>query len=275
MGNAEFSDRLYSEGSMKVLEQTPQRLKLQHFPWSSWGAGSLAVLFSMGSVVYLLGFRAASASLRCQRPIAVPIVSCELTEFTVLGIARSHKLYDLQSATLIRRYVQRRRSTTTEYHVELQTGLKQVALLKDSDINHSALQADVDRINQFISDSTQTSLLVRQSGRLKALLFGLFSLLVFGFGLSFLSVPATTCTFYRRLNKVVLEAQHWYGQGRSSEHPLSMIATVEIEEKRVKNGKAYRTVLVLTSNQRIPLTHESISEKNARETSDYIQKFLH
>ncbi|PSB13710.1 hypothetical protein C7B76_18835 [filamentous cyanobacterium CCP2] len=260
---------------MKVLEQTPHRLKLRHFPWSSWGAGGLAILLSVGSLVYLFGFKAASASLRCQRPFASPIVSCELIHFTMLGIARSHKLYDLQEANVIQTTSRRRSGASSrKYHVELRTGLRQIAFLSDPDLRESEAQTDADQINQFVNDTGQTSLLIRQTGRIHVLIFGFFSLLGFGFGIPFSSTPMTICTFYKRLEKVVLEIQHWYGKGKAIEYPLHAISTVEVEEKRVKNGKVYRTVLILNTSQRIPLTHDFICEKDARNASYYIQKFL-
>jgi hypothetical protein len=257
---------------MKVLELSSHRLKLQHFPWSSWLGGGMAVLFGVASFIYVLGFRAASASLRCQRPIAIPIVSCELSHFTLLGIARSRKLYDLQEASVLQTY---RSRGGPRYAVELRTGLSRAVLLKEPNARQYAIEQDVDRINQFIYNTGETSLILRQDGRLSAVFMGIFALISGGMGVWLLSTPITTCAFYKRLNKVILETQRWYGTTEAIEYSLHKISTVEIEEKRTKNGKIYRTILVINYAERIPLTHDFTCEKNARETCYTIQKFLH
>lgn len=256
---------------MKVLEQTSNRLKLQHVPLMRWISGGLCIALSLGGLVYLIGFKPVSASLDC-RYISNVQASCELRQFTWVGGMQVRKIYDLQGATVIRRSSGKRGST---YHVGISNGVNTIAFLKDSDGGSSQQEAIVAQINQFTSTPNQSPLQLQQSGRTKASLFGLFSLIGIGFGGFMTLSPATTCTFYKRLNQVVLENKSWYGSRCSVEYPLNQVSKVEIEERQVKHGrKVYRAVLVLASAERIPLNRDYTTEKDVRQVTYHIQKFL-
>lgn len=256
---------------MKVLEQTSNRLKLQHVPLMRWVGGGLGVALSLGGFVYLIGFKPVSASLNC-RYISNVQASCELRQFTWVGGMQIRKIYDLQGATVIRRSSGKRGSS---YHVGISNGVNTIAFLTDSDGGSSQQETIAAQINQFTSTPNHPPLQLQQSGRTKASLLGLFILIGMGFGGLMTRSPATTCTFYKRLNQVVLENKSWYGSRRSIEHPLNQVLKVEIEERQVKHGrKVYRAVLVLASAERIPLNRDFTKEKDVRQVTYHIQKFL-
>jgi hypothetical protein len=257
---------------MKVLEQTPHRLKLQHVPFMHWLSGGILLSVCLGGLFYLVAIKSVSASLRCQRALPTQTV-CELRQHTSIGGMHTHKIYDLRSASVIQRSGRKGRK---HYHIELFNGVDRIPLLKDSDHNSADQYATVDRINQFIQASeaaTQSTLELRQSGRTQALLFGFLGCIGLGLGVSITLVPATTCTFYKRLNKVVVQHSQWYGRTDVIERPLNQILNVDVEEKRVKRGKLYRAVLVLTA-ERIPLNREYTQEKAIRGAVFSIQAFL-
>lgn len=255
---------------MKVLEHTANRLKLQHVPIGQWVSGGLAVTFSLAGLVYLVGVKPVSATLHC-RHISSTQTSCELRQFTWAGGMQTHKIYDLQSATVVSRLSGRR---SRAYHVELFNGVHGIAFLTDADGGRTLQETIAAQINQFLSTPDQTALQLQQSGRTQACLYSLLGLFGLGSGVVMSRVPATVCTFYKRLNKVVLERKRWCGSKQTIERSLQQVQGVEIEEKRVKYGKMYRSVLVLNSAERLPLNPDYTPEKDVREATYQIQKFL-
>jgi hypothetical protein len=256
---------------MKVSEQTPHRLKLQHVPLMQWLSGGILICFCLGSLFYLVTLKPVSVSLRCQRSLPSQ-TSCELRQHTLIGNMYTRKIYDLQSASVIERSGRKGRRY---YHIELFNGIDRIPFLKDSDHNSTNQYATVDRINQFIQAgrTTQSTLQLRQSGRTNAILSGMLGLVGLGFGTSMTLAPATTCTFYKRLNKVVIQRNRWHGEAQTIERPLNQVLTVDIEEKRNKYNNGYRPVLVLVS-ERIPLTQDFTQEKPVRKAIFSIQAFL-
>lgn len=255
---------------MKVLEHTANRLKLRHIPVMRWIGGGVVVVLSLGGLVYLIAMKPVSASLNCQH-ISDTQASCELRQFTWTGSMQIHKLYDLQNAAVVSRSSSRRSRT---YHVELFNGVHAIAFLTDTDGGRSQQETIATQINQFLGTPAQDTLQLQQSGRTKAGLFSLLGLFGLGVGVMMTRSPATICTFYKRLNKVVLERKRWCGSKQVIERSLQQVQGVEIEEKRVKYGKVYRSVLVLVSAERLPLNQNYTQEKDVREVTYQIQKFL-
>jgi hypothetical protein len=260
---------------MKVSEQTPHRLKLQHIPLMQWLSAGIAICFCLGTLFYLITMKPISASLRCQHNLPSQ-TSCELRQHTLIGSMYTRKIYDLQSASVIQRSGRKGRKY---YHIELFNGVDRIPLLNDSDHNSADQYATVDRINQFINanasaqSTLQSTLQLHQSGRTNALFLGGFGLIGLGVGISMTLAPSVTCTFYKRLNKVVVQRSNWAGKAQTIERPLNQVLTVDIEEKRNKYGKGYRPVLVLAA-ERIPLTQDFTQEQAVRKVIVNIQAFL-
>ncbi|WAL62081.1 hypothetical protein [Thermocoleostomius sinensis] len=256
---------------MKVSEQTPHRLKLRHVPFMHWLSGGMLICFCLSSLLYLVSLKPISVSLRCQHNLPSQ-TSCELRQHTLIGSMYIRKIYDLQSATVIQRSGHKGRQY---YYIELFNGIEQIPLLKDADQNSAEHYAIADRINQFIQAGgvAQSILQLYQSGRTNALLSGIFGLVGVGFGTSMTLAPATTCTFYKRLNKVVVRHSRWQGRTQTIERPLNRILVVDIEERRSKYGKRYRPVLVLAA-ERIPLMQDFAQEQPVRKAIFSIQAFL-
>ncbi|GAB4366134.1 MAG: hypothetical protein Kow00121_03280 [Elainellaceae cyanobacterium] len=255
--------------AMKVLEQTPTRLKLRHYPCSRWLAGAALSVIGLGGLVYCIGFAPVSVSLICKR-VAVS-TNCKLQQFTALGIMHTQPLYDLQGARVHTQSSGRRGKA---YSVRLSNGYSEVSLLQEPDGSYSSQEAIVDQINQFVNNPSQPTLTVQQSGRFKASLFSLLAIVGLATGIIWLRTPVVTCAFYKRLNKVAIDYERWYGAKQTVEYPLSPFFKVEVEEKRVKQGRVYRVVLITSTGERLPLHRDYTKETPVREAAYQVQKFL-
>lgn len=254
---------------MRIIEQTPTRLKLRHYPVTNWFTGSLLSTIAVGGLIYFIGFAAVSASLSCRRTVIG--IDCELQQFTTLGRRHTRKLYDLTGARVEQRSSGKGGRT---YIIRLINEYSETSLLRESDEGYSAQQAIVNQINQFVDNPGQSSLRVQQSGRIKASLLGLCAIGGLIGGMILLHTPIVTCAFYKRLDKVVLTYTRWYGSPQSIEHPLSQIAAIEMEEKRVKGGKMYRTILLLRTSDKLVVHPDYTPKKPLQTIVDQIREFL-
>lgn len=255
---------------MKVLEQTSSRLKLQHNPVQSWSSAALLTTLSLAGFVYCLGIAKVSAHLQCRHAPPASTI-CELQQFTALGRMQTHKLYDLQGAEVIR---ESGGKGGPRYRVEVFNGEESVTLLHDSQANYQAQTAVAEQINQFVGDHQQETLSIDQSAQFTTTIFTLFSLFSLVTGIILSLTPAITCTFYKRMNQVVLERQRWHQQLPAIECALHEISRIDLDEKRVKHGRVYRVVLILHSGKRIPLTQDFTNEKTAEHIAWIISQFL-
>lgn len=255
---------------MKIVEQTVNRLKLQHSPIAAWIGGGMVAIASLAGLVYLTGFHPLSATLTCQRNFSAPAI-CELYHFTLLGQMHSRKLYALDGAEVVTRQNSKGGPT---YYTVLINGVERVTFLANPDMRRSEQDDAVARINAFIYNSKHLSLVVQQNGRRSFLLFGAMALFGLVGGTISTLTPKVICTFYKRLNKVVVEHQRWYGTHSAVDRPLNAILRVDLEEKRTKHGKTYRAVLVIAPAERIPLSRDYTKEKPVRSAIYRIQTFL-
>lgn len=252
---------------MKVVENSPQRLKLQHLPLNEWIWGGLIATLSGSWVVMGLLFQPASARLSCDRPTPTQ-TTCELTQQALLRPLGKQKLFDLQSAEVRTQ----RRSKRSYQQVWLISPYKQMPLLSEGGQPTSSTIAT--QINQYIQNPQQKTLVVRQSYAISTFIFALLGTGMFACAIWLLLSPLVTCTFYERLDKVIIERRRWTGQKQIIEHSLRSVMTAEVEEKQGKRGRLYRPVLVLASMERLPISSSFINEKTARDVVYQIQKFL-
>lgn len=256
---------------MKVIEQTATRLMLQHRPLPLWTTGVLLAIGGMGFLVYLVGFQPVSLYFTCKR-LAPTQASCDLKQVTWIGRTQTQKLYNPGGATVIRRSGGRGGTT---YRVAVSTEVAQVSLLSNADGGYAGQQAIADQINQFASNPGQATLSVYQSSRTSTNLLSLMGLAGLIGGTLMISLNSmVTCTFYKSLQKVVLERKNWFGVQSTIERPLNTLFTIEVEEKQFKNRKLYRAVLWLSSAERLPINQDYTSEHIVRSVVNSIQLFL-
>jgi hypothetical protein len=255
---------------MKVIEDTPLRLRLKHVPIGAWCQGGAMIVGSLGLLVYLIGSKPIFARLTCDRPTPTQ-TNCDLKQYSFLRQTAHVRIFDPQGTEIINRSSGRSRTQ----QIRIISPTTDVIFLPESNGFLSSNQAIAAQIDDYINNPQTRSLWVSQQDRL-AFIFFLCGLVGVGNGIFFTLTPIVTCSFYKRMDKVIIERQRWHGRNTTVvEERLSNILTAEVEEKRVKNGKAYRVMLVLTSAERRPIHQDSISEKDAQKTMHLIQTFLH
>ncbi|QLE44883.1 hypothetical protein FD723_23600 [Nostoc sp. C052] len=89
----------------------------------------------------------------------------------------------------------------------------------------------------------------------------------------FATSPATTCTFYKSIDKVFIERKSLRGN-QIIEHPLESILRFDIQEQQYKYSKVYRAVIMLKSGEEIPINPQYTDEKSIRYAVSRILSFL-
>ncbi|PZV08868.1 MAG: hypothetical protein DCF22_19510 [Leptolyngbya sp.] len=255
---------------MKVIEDTPLRLKLKHFPLSEWWWGGAAIVLSLGFLTYLIGFQSIAARFTCDRPTPAQ-TNCDLKHYSTLRQINHFRIFDPQGTEIVAHIGNK---GNRSYEIWITSPLTKLSFLPGGSGSLSENQAIADQINDYIHTPQTRSLWVYQQEK-AAFLFILGSLVGVGIGISMTLTPIVTCNFYKRMDKVIIERRCWNGKNTLVEEHLSNILTAEVEERQVKNGKEHRIMLVLASAERLPIHKDSTSEKDARKTTYLIQKFLH
>ncbi len=259
---------------MKIVEETRTRLVLKHRPLRYWFVGWCIFTICLSFLIYCTVFDSASASLSCDR-VASPSenhsspnqINCELRRSSLLGSMEKLKIFDPQEAYILTKSGRRGRKT---YQVIIVTPFKDLALL--SHVSYQENQELVFKTNNFIN-SRQPSLLVQQSQRNYLFFLSLFILIVMAIAAFFATSPVTTCTFYKSLNKVLIERKSLRGN-QIIEQPLETILNFDIQEKQFQFSKLYCIVIVLKSDKKIQINPQYTNEKSIRYVVSRIHSFL-
>ncbi|WP_227789255.1 MULTISPECIES: hypothetical protein [unclassified Nodularia (in: cyanobacteria)] len=250
---------------MKIVEETPTRLRLQHLPIRRWLFGGSFFIGCLGFLIYCLFFDFATARLTCERPLPSEM-NCELRQFSLLGRKQRLRIFDIQNA-----YVKTtRQSRSTHYHVVILTSVGERDLISGQ--SYGKNQQDSQLINNYIN-SGQRFLLLEQNQRQSMLFKNLCLLIGMAIGAFELTAPVSNCIFYKSLNQVFIERKSLRVQ-KIIEEPLEKILRLEIQDKQFKYGRQYRAVIVLQSYEEIPINPEYTDEKNVYSTVARIKSFL-
>lgn len=253
---------------MKVIEDTPARLKLQHFPIRDWVGGGALTAVSLGFLVQVIGFMPIITKLTCDRPTPTQ-TNCDLKHYSILRQIDHFQIFDPQSTEIITRTGSKSRS----YEIRIISTMTELPFLAGGIGSYSENQAIAAQIDDYIKNPQTRSLRIYQQNKI-AFLFILGGLSGLGLGIFMTLTPAVTCNFYKRMDKVIIERRRWNRNNMIVEERLSNVQTAEVEERKEKNGKVYRAILVLASTERLPMHKDFTSEHNARKTMYVIQKFL-
>lgn len=243
---------------MKIVAKTASRLEMKHFPINNWCLGSLLIVGSLSFLIYLIFFMAVAASLKCQR-ISKLGLNCELSHFYLIGKPQKQNIFDIQEAK-IHTIVGNKRSRS--YKVMISTPFGNYDFLPSSS-NYAENEQIAAQINEFIY-SQKSSLSIKQH-RLQNYFF--FLIIISGFvifGYFLCASPVVNCTFYKSLNKVVIEHKG-LGGVMIEEYPLEDILKIDRQERETRSGKSYRLVLVL----RLPMAGSSIPLETIPIHKDY------
>lgn len=254
---------------MKVIEDTPLRLKLKHFPIGEWWGGGAAIAFSLGGLIYLLGFQTITARFTCDRPTPAQ-TNCDLKHYSILRQINHFRIFDPQGTEIVTHIGNKSRRW---YEIQIISPITELPFLPGGSGSLSENEAIAAQIDSYIRNPQTRSLWVYQQGE-AAFIFILGSLVGVGIGISMTLTPTVTCNFYKRMDKVIIERRRWNGKTTLVEERLSNILTAELEEQHDKRGKIYRVMLTLRSAEPLPIHKDFTNEQNARKAMYSIQKFL-
>jgi len=259
---------------MKIVEQTPHRLRLE--------AEILATIVSLalsGMPYLLVGLAIILASglpdtLKCQR-VEPTQGSCHLVNYSLIGSNETKMpLNQLQSAKV---NVSKDSDGNNIYQVVLLTNSGEISMsVGTSDADEK--QKNAARINAFINNPEEISLHVQQYDHEKFVyivkgIFGLFGGLMFG--LLLYREFIVSYTFDKALDLVRLKRQTLC-RTKVTELSLREINQVDIKEKTDSDGnKTYSVWLNLKSGEHISLSLQGITDKqNNQKIAECIRQFL-
>lgn len=137
---------------MKILEQTPTRLTIQHKPIGAWILGML--IGGIGGSLGIGGLvgQPIVTQLRCDRH-PTNFVICQQERSTLLGIRSQHTLMDVQSAQVL----ERRNKGSYFYYIAIANRIEQVEVT-----NSRSNTATISQIQAFLNN-TESTLRIRYS----------------------------------------------------------------------------------------------------------------
>lgn len=255
---------------MKILEQTPTKLKLRQRPiW--WLFAILFIVHVLYSCITGSGLSMTELStLTCQR-IELVSVSCELVASNIFGLEdRRTLLNQLQGAKVEKVKIE----NASSYQVVLLSSSSEIPFTSYPNIigDYQAEAAIVLRINTYLNNPKETFLRVQEDHRwFNFIVWGLLAFLFF----LLIGLPAVvTCTLDKTLNLLTIERRNFFS-AKVHEHSLQEIADVQVEEHNGSEDTNYRISFVLTSGECIPLTKYYSSDwRNKQEWANYIRRFL-
>jgi hypothetical protein len=256
---------------MKIIEQTPTRLKFQNgsFFWVLGGTLFGLPFFLAGLAVIL--FFGKVATLQCTR-LEPKQVRCE---YIVSGLLTKKSIQipvgELQGADV----EVNQDSDGNTYRITLLTQNQGRVPFTDSFSSGREKYSKANQIKAFVNDPEQMSLQVNQDDRWFAYPFGSIfaiaggSIIFYALNISF----KNTYTFDRQTRDLKLSRQGLFGTSKK-EFKLHEIKQAEVTESKDSDGDTtYKAELVLRSGERLPL-HGIVLSNNYQKTVDTINQFL-
>lgn len=273
----------FTRPSVKVLEQTSNKLVFRLRPTFAWGVEGFLSGIGLLFLVLVLNFTPIT-TLTCDRS-TTDIATlqntsnsaiCELVGVNWLGLEKSKTLISgLQQA------IEETKADKDEngkisyrYGVLLQTIEGNVPFTEyyfGNEYNYEERQELISQINAFIENPSQTSLTVQQDDRLT----GFVGLCISGF-FFFLSLlimalcPVITCSFDKELDRMTIKRQRWFGE-KILEYSINEISDVKVEDSSTDDGSVYRVTLTLSSGENVSPTR---SYTSGFEEKQYIAKLI-
>jgi hypothetical protein len=233
---------------MRIIEQTPARLKTCHYPIASWLIGGFSNCVALYTLIQLLVWSPTATSLNCTKQTAQ--VTCQLQQKTLIGVQHQQTLEDVRSVES--------GGGNTNRIIRLISPTQTLPIT-----NSSSRSATLTDIRAFLENPSAAQLNLRYD-QPTAILFAPVPILIFGglgWALMFL-ITATTCTFDKTQNQIVLKYQGLLEkQGLIETYPLSSFQAIEVEESVTKMGKRY-TLLLLVEPEKRPF-YPAVVKKHA------------
>jgi hypothetical protein len=174
-----------------------------------------------------------------------------MSEFTVLGMVTHHSFENVQVASVA---TGTRSRGGPYYYVTLTNNGIETEIP-----NSEGQQNTADQINTFIH-SNRSSLFISYNQRLQ---FGVqvwVTIFFLGYGIYLVQYPIVTCTFYKRLNQMVI-VQKRLGVSSVLTYSFDQITRMDLQVQRTRYGREYRIVFDLSTFQpstrkQLPLTQD-------------------
>ncbi|MDP5016685.1 MAG: hypothetical protein NWQ43_05185 [Dolichospermum sp.] len=251
---------------MKVVEETHTRLVIKHQPISDWLSGGLLFIFGLSFWIYFIAFDFTSLRLTCTHS-APPEINCELKKFTFFGRMTKLKIFDPQQA-----YIQTKTGSkgSKSYQVIIVSKFGEFSLL--SQVSYQENEVFVSQLNSFIN-SSESFIILQQNQRNYLFFISLFMLTIIVTGAYSATSSATTCTFYKSINKVFIERKGFRSK-KIIEYPLEEIGSFHIQDKQNKYSKVYQAVILFKNDQEIPINPQYTDKKSVDYVVARIRQFL-
>ncbi|WP_174763944.1 hypothetical protein [Anabaena sp. UHCC 0253] len=251
---------------MKVVEETKTRLVIKHQPIANWFSGGILFIAGLSFWIYLIAFDFTSLRLTCKRS-APPEINCELNKFAFLGRIEKRKIFDPQQA-----YIQTKIGSkgSKNFQIIIVSKFGEFRLLPH--VSYQDNEKFVIKFNSFIN-SNESLLILQQNQRSYLLFISLFILVITVTGASLATSSATTCTFYKSINKVCIERQGLRSK-EIIEYPLEDIVNLHIQDKQVKYSRVYRAVIFLKNAKEISINPQYTDKKSVENVAARIRYFL-
>ncbi|BAU44383.1 tetratricopeptide repeat protein [Leptolyngbya sp. O-77] len=249
---------------MKIVEQTPGRMKLRDRGWSLWLTFLPMALIGLG--IMPLGRH---TIFSCQRASTLS-AQCTLEETNFLVSTRR----PIPPSSIHGAVVKRRSSGrgSVRYSVILRTKGQSITISSRSS-SWSRQEAIANRVNAFFMDNTQPSLYVENDDRVVMLFIGGITAAM-GIGGLLGMCEINHATLDKASGKLHHVRQGAIGQ-KESVLPLHQVAYADVEQGTGKARSTGRIVLHLKSGDRFPLTRTLYpglrhKEKVARLISEFV-----
>jgi hypothetical protein len=232
---------------MRIIEQTPDRLKTCHYPINSWLIGGFSICVALYTLVRSLAWEPTSTVLNCIRQTTQ--VTCQLRQKTWIGIEHWQTLEDVRSVKSV--------GGSTNSVIRLVSPTQTLPIS-----NSSSRSETIDDIRAFLNTPSANLLNLRYY-QPTAILFAPVPILIFGgLGLAFVFLtPSIICTFDKIQNQITLKYRGLIEKQVLIEtYALSSFQGIEIEEYSTKIGKHYNLLLLV--KQEKPPSHTTVVKKN-------------
>lgn len=230
---------------MKIMEQTPERLKLCDRGWTLWLTFLPMALIGLG--IMPLGKHTVFS---CQRASTLS-AQCTLEEKNVLVSTRRPIPVSSIRGVTVERHYRRRRSDS--YSVVMRTANRRITLSSRSS-SYSRQEAIANQVNMFFMDNTQPALFVENDDRVGMFIVGgVFA--VMGVG-GLLGLCESNHVLLDKASGTLHHTRRGAIGQKQTVLPLHQIAYAEIERGTGKGRSTGRVVLQLTSGDRFPMTRQ-------------------
>jgi hypothetical protein len=222
---------------MRIIEQTPDRLKTCHYPINSWLISGFCACVVLYTLIRLLVWEPTSTVLNCTRQ--TDQVTCQLNQKTWVGVQHQQTLENVRSVKIV--------GGNTSSAIQLVSPTQTLA------ISNSSSQVETfDDIRAFLNTPSAAPL-NRRYDQPTAILFAPLPILIFGgLGLALMFLTSVnTCTFDKTRNQIILKNQGLMEkQALIETYPLSSFQGIEIKEYLLKIGKRYELLLLVKKEKR-------------------------